>query len=138
MISPASFFLIFNSRTCRSLIQHLRNSSMISRENSLSTSPSKRGRIPQESSTGMARNPSQRRGRLNRQRSHDDIISPAESVSIVAIEQLLPKPHKCSKGEDCPKWKKHQRKLQRLQQEFCVEQGVESPELIPGDQNEDI
>jgi hypothetical protein len=128
-----------------SSIQHLRNSSMISRENSLSTSPPKRGRIPQESSTGMIRNPSQRRGRLNRQRSHDDIISPAESVSIVAIEQLLPKPHKCSKGEDCAKWKKQQRKLQRLQEEFCVEQGVEDPKLMPGDlddhdahQNEDV
>ena len=124
-----------------SSIQHLRNSSMISRENSLSTSPSKRGRLPQESSTSVVRNPSQRRGRLNRQRSHDD-ISPAESVSIVAIEQVLPKPHKCSKGEDCPKWKKQQRKLQRLQEEFCVEQ---SPKLMPGDlddhdahQNEDV
>jgi SAM domain (Sterile alpha motif) len=131
-----------------SSIQHLRNSSMISRENSLSTSPPKRGRIPQESNTGMIRNPSQRRGRLNRQRSHDDIISPAESVSIVAIEQLLPKPHKCSKGEDCAKWKKQQRKLQRLQEEFCVEQSAEGPKLTPGDlddlddhdahQNEDV
>ncbi len=28
----------------------------------------------------------------------DDIISPLESVSIVGIEQLVPKPHHCSKG----------------------------------------
>ena len=120
-----------------SSIQHLRNSSMLSRENSLSTSPTKRGRVQQESNTGVLRNHSQRRGRLNRQRSHDDIISPAESVSIVAIEQLLPKPHKCSKGEDCAKWKKQQRKLQRLQEEFCVEPGLEAPKLIPQEPDDD-
>jgi hypothetical protein len=116
-----------------SSIQHLRNSSMLSRENSLSTSPGKRGRIQQESNPALIRNHSQRRGRLNRQRSQEDIISPAESVSIVAIEQLLPKPHKCSKGEDCAKWKKQQRKLARLQEEFCVEQSLEDPQLIPGE-----
>jgi hypothetical protein len=116
-----------------SSIQHLRNSSMLSRENSLSTPPGKRGRIQQESNPALIRNHSQRRGRLNRQRSQEDIISPAESVSIVAIEQLLPKPHKCSKGEDCAKWKKQQRKLQRLQEEFCVEPSLEDPQLIPGE-----
>ncbi|KAF1845783.1 SAM and PH domain-containing protein [Cucurbitaria berberidis CBS 394.84] len=47
----------------------------------------------------------------------DDIITPAQSVSIVAIEQLLPKPHTCAKGERCAKWKKQQRQLARLQQE---------------------
>ncbi|KAF2657312.1 hypothetical protein K491DRAFT_595226 [Lophiostoma macrostomum CBS 122681] len=52
-----------------------------------------------------------------RHRTGDDIITPAESVSIVAIEQLLPKPHKCAKGERCAKWKKQQRQLARLQQE---------------------
>jgi hypothetical protein len=114
-----------------SSIQHLRNSSMLSRENSLSTPPTKRGRHQQESNAGLIRNHSQRRGRLNRQRSHDDIISPAESVSIVAIEQLLPKPHKCSKGEDCAKWRKQQRKLQRLQEEFCVDSGLEDLKLTP-------
>jgi hypothetical protein len=113
-----------------SSIQHLRNSSMLSRENSLSTSPGKRGRMPQEPTPSLIRNHSQRRGRLNRQRSHEDVISPAESVSIVAIEQLLPKPHKCSKGEDCAKWKKHQRKLQRLHEEFCVEPSLEDAQII--------
>lgn len=57
-----------------------------------------------------------RRGRRNRNQG-DDIITPAESVSIVAIEQLLPKPHKCAKGERCAKWRKQQRQLARLQQE---------------------
>ncbi|TKA66689.1 hypothetical protein B0A49_08504 [Cryomyces minteri] len=55
-----------------------------------------------------------RRGRKNR---HDDIITPAESVSIVAIEQLLPKPHKCNKGERCAKYRKQQRQLARLHEE---------------------
>ncbi|KAJ9668788.1 hypothetical protein H2201_001033 [Coniosporium apollinis] len=57
-----------------------------------------------------------RRGRKNRNVG-DDVITPAESVSIVAIEQLLPKPHKCPKGERCQKWKKQQRQLARLQEE---------------------
>ncbi|EKG14953.1 hypothetical protein MPH_07853 [Macrophomina phaseolina MS6] len=56
-----------------------------------------------------------RRGRKHRH--GDDVITPAESVSIVAIEQLLPKPHKCAKGERCHKWRKQQRLYQRLQQE---------------------
>ncbi|KAF1965772.1 SAM and PH domain-containing protein [Bimuria novae-zelandiae CBS 107.79] len=60
-------------------------------------------------------------GRRRRGRRHrnvgDDIITPAESVSIVAIEQLLPKPHKCAKGERCAKWRKQQRQLARLQEE---------------------
>jgi hypothetical protein len=57
-----------------------------------------------------------RRGRRHRNMG-DDIITPAESVSIVAIEQLLPKPHKCAKGERCAKFKKQQRQLARLQEE---------------------
>ncbi|PSN60570.1 SAM and PH domain-containing protein [Corynespora cassiicola Philippines] len=56
------------------------------------------------------------KGRKNRHVG-DDIITPAESVSIVAIEQLLPKPHKCAKGERCSKWRKQQRQLARLQEE---------------------
>lgn len=58
-----------------------------------------------------------RRGRRHNRNVGDDIITPAESVSIVAIEQLLPKPHKCAKGERCAKWRKQQRQLARLQQE---------------------
>lgn len=55
-----------------------------------------------------------RRGRKPR---HLDVITPAESVSIVAIEQLLPKPHKCAKGERCAKWRKQQRGLKQLSEE---------------------
>lgn len=46
-----------------------------------------------------------------------DVITPAESVSIVAIEQLLPKAHHCAKGERCAKWRKQQRELKQLHEE---------------------
>ncbi|KAI9724509.1 MAG: hypothetical protein M1812_000577 [Candelaria pacifica] len=61
-----------------------------------------------------------RRNRKHRRHGADDVISPAESVSIVAIEQLLPKPHKCSKGENCSKYRKQQRQLARLAQEHPI------------------
>ncbi|EMD62051.1 hypothetical protein COCSADRAFT_227487 [Bipolaris sorokiniana ND90Pr] len=71
-----------------------------------------------------ARNRSKSKGRKASRRDKsrgrnlgDDLITPAHSVSIVAIEQLLPKPHVCAKGERCSKWKKQQRQLARLQQE---------------------
>ncbi len=47
--------------------------------------------------------------RRHKKPGFDDIISPLESVSIVGIEQLMPKPHKCSKGENCSRWRKQQR-----------------------------
>ncbi|KAM0701373.1 hypothetical protein Q7P35_011734 [Cladosporium inversicolor] len=46
-----------------------------------------------------------------------DVATPLESVSIVAIEQLLPKPHTCNKGENCAKWRKQQRELKLLHEE---------------------
>ncbi|QIX01289.1 hypothetical protein AMS68_006806 [Peltaster fructicola] len=56
-----------------------------------------------------------------------DVITPGESVSIVAIEQLLPKAHRCAKGERCAKWRKQQRELQRLQDEHELGQWPISP-----------
>lgn len=56
-----------------------------------------------------------RRGRKHHRLNED--VAPAESVSIVAIEQLIPKPHKCHKGERCAKWRKQQRELKQLQDE---------------------
>lgn len=41
-----------------------------------------------------------------------DTIRPGESVSIVGIEQVMPKPHHCSKGEKCRKWQKQQRMIE--------------------------
>ena len=49
-----------------------------------------------------------------------DVVTPAESVSIVAIEQLIPKPHKCAKGERCGKWRKQQREIQQLHDEHGI------------------
>ena len=63
------------------------------------------------------RSKSKNRGGRRRRNPADDIITPAESVSIVAIEQLLPKPHTCAKGERCAKWRKQQRQMARLQEE---------------------
>lgn len=63
--------------------------------------------------------PSAHRPRRSHSSNHDrDIISPAESASIVAIEQLIPKPHKCSKGENCPKYRRRQRKIAQMAEEF--------------------
>ncbi|KAL9014030.1 MAG: hypothetical protein Q9173_001304 [Seirophora scorigena] len=56
-----------------------------------------------------------------RVRRGEDVISPGESASIVAIEQLLPKPHHCSKGENCHRWQKQQRKLAKIAKEFPLE-----------------
>lgn len=67
------------------------------------------------------RSPTAGQRRARRARRSDDIISPGESASIVAIEQLLPKPHHCSKGEKCSKWQKQQRKLAQIAKEFPLE-----------------
>ena len=61
------------------------------------------------------------RRRARRALRPDDVISPGESASIVAIEQLLPKPHVCSKGENCKTWRKQQKMLARIAKEFPVE-----------------
>ncbi|CZR50657.1 uncharacterized protein PAC_00531 [Phialocephala subalpina] len=55
--------------------------------------------------------------RRHRKRSHEDIISPLESVSIVGIEQIMPKPHKCAKGENCSKWRKQQRLIESFKKD---------------------
>ena len=65
--------------------------------------------------------PALSRRRARRALRADDVISPAESASIVAIEQLLPRPHHCSKGENCAKWRKQQRQLARIAKEFPLE-----------------
>ncbi|KFA70898.1 hypothetical protein S40288_10119 [Stachybotrys chartarum IBT 40288] len=55
---------------------------------------------------------SRRRGR--RKPAPDDVITPMESVSIIGIEQVIPKVHHCSKGENCSKWRKQQRALEEF------------------------
>ena len=65
--------------------------------------------------------PKLHRRRARRALRPEDMISPAESASIVAIEQLLPEPHHCSKGENCAKWRKYKRKMDRIAKEFPLE-----------------
>lgn len=56
----------------------------------------------------------------------NDVISPLESVSIVGIEQVLPKPHNCSKGENCAKWRRNQRLMEAFKKEhpFINDNGI--------------
>ncbi|GAB7359480.1 hypothetical protein MBLNU230_g6126t1 [Neophaeotheca triangularis] len=77
-----------------------------------------------------------RRGR--KQPKGLDVITPAESVSIVAIEQLLPKPHDCGRGERCAKWRKQQRQMKQLTDEhglgrFPVSPGKGGRVFVAGD-----
>ncbi|KAL1304855.1 hypothetical protein AAFC00_003779 [Neodothiora populina] len=58
-----------------------------------------------------------RRHHKKNRRHRDDPVEPGESVSIVAIEQVIPKPHECSKGEDCTKWQRRERLLNAIRQE---------------------
>ncbi|OAA78203.1 SAM and PH domain-containing protein [Akanthomyces lecanii RCEF 1005] len=59
-----------------------------------------------------------RRGSSRRQRrsppAGSDNIMPYESVSIIGIEQVIPQPHECSRGEDCTKFKKQQRLIENF------------------------
>jgi hypothetical protein len=60
------------------------------------------------------------------------VIRPDDSVSIVGIEQFLPKLHRCSKGEDCRKWQKQHAKLSRIAGGVPPE-ALGSPLIITGD-----
>lgn len=113
-----------------SSIQQLRSSVLIpetqlSRTSSRSTPPARSSRALTLSVAPEERHvvaESRSRSRRRRRKVNDSAeVTPAESVSIVAIEQLLPKPHSCSKGEECPKWKKYQKKIQRIHDEFSAE-----------------
>ncbi|KAL1961557.1 hypothetical protein VTN77DRAFT_1619 [Rasamsonia byssochlamydoides] len=113
-----------------SSIQRLRDSVSMS-----SDSEQRRGRHSRRSSSPeISVSPTgevlpQSRGRRGRE---DMPISPAESVSIVGIEQVLPKPHKCSKGENCPKYKRQQRQLALLAQEYPGELLQPGTSIITG------
>ncbi|KAJ5311724.1 hypothetical protein N7476_007584 [Penicillium atrosanguineum] len=69
-----------------------------------------------------------RRQRRQRQR----VVGPNDSISIVGIEQVLPKIHRCSKGEDCRKWQRQQAKLSQYTQGLPVD-SVGSPVIVAGD-----
>jgi hypothetical protein len=56
--------------------------------------------------------------RKNRTRTTGDDITPMESVSIIGIEQVIPKPHHCSKGENCSKYRKQQQLIRAFKKEY--------------------
>ncbi|KAG6008318.1 hypothetical protein E4U21_004644 [Claviceps maximensis] len=57
-----------------------------------------------------------RRRRPHRRASaeNENTIHPMDSVSIIGIEEVIPKPHQCSKGKSCPKWKKREKLIQEF------------------------
>lgn len=61
--------------------------------------------------------PKRKQSRRKQKQLGDDIISPLESVSIVGIEQMMPKPHHCKKGENCSKWKRNQRMIEAFKKD---------------------
>lgn len=77
-------------------------------------SPNKQLLGPREHDSGAESPVVMRKRRARKAAKGLDVVTPVESVSIVAIEQLIPKPHKCAKGERCSKWRKQQRALQQL------------------------
>ncbi|KAI1103324.1 hypothetical protein F4804DRAFT_233270 [Jackrogersella minutella] len=70
-------------------------------------------------SQSVKRSKSLKRGqsKIKRTPAHEDIISPLESVSIVGIEQMMPKPHHCSKGENCSKYRRTQRMIEAFKKD---------------------
>ncbi|QYS98149.1 hypothetical protein H0G86_005345 [Trichoderma simmonsii] len=73
--------------------------------------PSREARkVMKKDSSGSTRRHESKR----RVRRATDPITPMESVSIIGIEQVIPKPHNCSKGEKCSKWKKQQKIIEEF------------------------
>jgi len=79
----------------------------------------------------LPRRQSTRRRRVKKNKM-DDIITPMESVSIVGIEQVIPKPHHCSKGEACSKFRKQRRLIEAFKKEHPLA-SLENGVLIAGD-----
>jgi len=63
-----------------------------------------------------------RRHRSTKKKHHrrNEPVTPLESVSIVGIEQLMPKPHKCSRGENCSKWRRQQRLIESFKNDHPI------------------
>ncbi|KAF1731955.1 Protein pob1 [Beauveria bassiana] len=100
-------------------IQHLRDSQHQDKESRPATPiedrPSREVRKEARKEEQPA--PRRRAGSRRQRRSPEvggDSIMPYESVSIIGIEQVIPKPHRCAKGESCSTWKKQQRVLENF------------------------
>ncbi|KAF4505150.1 hypothetical protein G6O67_007130 [Ophiocordyceps sinensis] len=76
--------------------------------------PSREARRAARAETDPERRQGSRRTRRRKPSANDDTVTPMESVSIIGIEQVIPKPHHCSKGESCSKWKRHQRAIEEI------------------------
>ncbi|KAJ6446206.1 SAM and PH domain-containing protein [Purpureocillium lavendulum] len=85
------------------------------------------------SEEGLKRRQSSKR-RQRRKHSADDVITPMESVSIIGIEQVIPKSHNCSKGENCSKWRRQQRAIAEFRKANPhVDMGAGGTVMIFGD-----
>ncbi|GAB1202161.1 hypothetical protein APSETT445_000772 [Aspergillus pseudonomiae] len=72
---------------------------------------------------GSRRKNSSSRGRRHRDNDQSYKLEedrPGEPVSIVAIEEVLPKLHSCSKGENCRKWQKQQARLAQMAKDLPI------------------
>ncbi|RAH65959.1 uncharacterized protein BO66DRAFT_191744 [Aspergillus aculeatinus CBS 121060] len=63
---------------------------------------------------------------------HGNQLTEAEAVSIVGIEQVLPKPHNCSKGENCPKYRRYMRQMEKLSAEYPGAMLVPGGRIVTG------
>lgn len=85
-------------------------------ETPIEDEPDREVRREQRAIDGVDKEPKRKPSR-RRKPSHEDIISPLESVSIVGIEQMMPKPHHCKKGENCSKWRRNQRMIEAFKKD---------------------
>ena len=51
-------------------------------------------------------------------------VLPSDSISIIGEEPLIPKMHRCSKGQKCHKWQKQYKRLKQLEEELSSLQNV--------------
>lgn len=93
--------------------------------------------VPSSAPKKKAKGPGPRRQESRRRHAKpsdklDDIISPMESISIVGIEQVIPKPHNCPKGEACSKFRKQRRLIEAFKKEHPLA-SLDDAVLIAGD-----
>lgn len=77
--------------------------------------PSREARREKRDESGSdVRRTESSRHRPKKKPSVSDTIMPGESVSIIGIEQVVPRPHVCSKGENCSKYRKQVRLIEKF------------------------
>jgi hypothetical protein len=62
----------------------------------------------------------------------DANMNPLDPGSIVGVERLLPREHKCSKGENCSKWRKQAKQRALLKADYPVSPGPGGEIVITG------